>query len=81
MGVFGIGPEDVVPGMWVMLALLISVAATPILNMFLESWRIDSLEVVLMTVLASHLSGSSSDTCLDTSIRSTSICFGSTRCS
>ena len=52
MGMFGIGPEDVVPGMWVMLALLISVAAIPILNAFLESWRIDSLEVVLMTVLA-----------------------------
>lgn len=52
LDLFGMGPGDVAPGMWVMMALLVSVAATPVLNLFLESWRIDSLEVILMTVLA-----------------------------
>lgn len=53
----GAGPDGSVPGMWAMVALLVSAAALPAINLFLKSWRISSLEVLLLTVLAFALVG------------------------
>ena len=48
---------NVLPGIWVMTALVASVILLPVANLFLRSWRISSFEVLLLTVLSFALVG------------------------